>query len=562
MSTRLLNLKEEYKMRYSNENKEKANGVVNTPMDMAAFLAEQIISIASNRFDNKTVIKVLDPAIGEGNLIISIIEKLLLVFPNKKIKVKGFEKDSKVAQDTFNLLKSKYLDIEFDICSGDFLQNINSITEKYDFIIANPPYVRTQILGADKAQQIAKSTGLNGKIDIYYAFLLYMNKVLAQDGVAGYITSNKFLTIKSGSSVRDYMLKNYKIHYIVDFGDTKMFNASVLPCIIIFSKGCTNNAKEVKFTSIYETDNSTDDYVNCGSIFEHIENSGNYKIKNGKIFKIKQGVLRDVNKGALWVITSNDTDLWLNKIEGKTYKHFSDIGKIRVGIKTTADNVFIGDNWDTNHENLELLKPLITHRNAGQIIPDNSAKWKVLYTHTIENGKKVAVDLNNYPNSKAYLETHYEQLSARKYIHKAKRKWFEIWVPQNPMSWANRKIVFRDISAKPEFWIDESGSVVNGDCYWIDIAPTVSEEEIYLALAVANSSFIEKYYDVKFNTKLYSGKRRYMSQYVEQFPIPDPHTIYAQKAISIVKKIITGSKIDTSSYIKEINTLVEAMFSN
>jgi len=66
-----------------------------------------------------------------------------------------------------------------------------------------------------------------------------------------------------------------------------------------------------------------------------------------------------------------------------------------------------------------------------------------------------------------------------------------------------------------------------GDCYWIDILPSVSEDILLFSLAVANSNFIEKYYDMKFNNKLYSGKRRFMAQYVEN----SPHTkkpIYAE----------------------------------
>ncbi len=173
--------------------------------------------------------------------------------------------------------------------------------------------------------------------------------------------------------------------------------------------------------------------------------------------------------------------------------HLSDIGKIRVGIKTTADNVFIGNDWTGEKAKIELLRPLITHRDAGQIVAKGKSTWKVLYTHTTVDGKKVAYDIDDYPESKSYLEQHYEQLAGRNYVIKAKRNWYEIWVPQNPDSWKNRKIVFRDISEKPEFWLDETGAIVNGDCYWIDIDSSVFEDTIYLALAVVNSSFIKKY---------------------------------------------------------------------
>ena len=238
------------------------------------------------------------------------------------------------------------------------------------------------------------------------------------------------------------------------------------------------------------------------------------------------------------------------------------MAKVRVGIKTTADNVFIGEDWSGKKAEIELLMPLITHRNAGQIVPNSTSQWKVLYTHTTKNGKKVAYNLDQFPKAKAYLESHYDQLAGRKYVIQAHRNWYEIWVPQNPDAWQHKKIVFRDISERPEFWYDETGAVVNGDCYWIDIFPGTMDEVVYLALAVANSKFIEKYYDIKFNTKLYSGKRRYQTQYVEQFPIPYYGSELAEKAIELVRKIIAGGcENDSSSYKKELDEIVEQLFS-
>jgi len=112
-----------------------------------------------------------------------------------------------------------------------------------------------------------------------------------------------------------------------------------------------------------------------------------------------------------------------------------------------------------------------------------------------------------------------------------------------------KKIVFRDISEKPQFWLDTTGAIVNGDCYWIDIYNDIEEDIILLALAIANSTFIETFYDVKFNNKLYAGKRRYMAQYVEQFPLPNPTAEKAQKAINLVRKILNfSSKTNESPY--------------
>ena len=544
-------------MRYSNTGKDKENGIVYTPREMADYVAKEILKYRSSAFGPE--ISILDPAVGTGELLIAMINAISE--PGKKIRAVGYETDAVIGKETQRKLESMFPQVEVAIRISDFLDVVEKEdTEKYDCIIANPPYIRTQIMGSVRTQKMARKLSLPGRVDIYYAFLLYAKKVLKPSGVAGFITSNKFMTIKAGNAVRNYMVKNYTLRHITDLGDTKLFNASVLPCIIIFSLGRTVEKESVNFTSVYQ-ENNGGRYRNIQSIFDAVYEEGVYQLPSGKSYRFQQGTLQSVENDSLWTISSCENQKWLKNVESKTWRTFSQIGKIRVGIKTTADNVFIGDTWIGEDANLELLRPLITHRNAGQIIANNHVQWKVLYTHKIEQGKRVAYDIDHFPKSKAYLMKHYEQLDGRSYVKKANRKWYEIWVPQNPDAWNHRKIVFRDISEEPQFWIDETGAVVNGDCYWIDIYPDVGEDIIYLALAVANSKFIEKYYDIRFNTRLYSRKRRYQTQYVEQFPIPYYATGPAQRAISLVKKIIAeGNNHVVSSYKNELDSIVNELF--
>lgn len=260
-----------------------------------------------------------------------------------------------------------------------------------------------------------------------------------------------------------------------------------------------------------------------------------------------------------WVIGDKEQDRWLEKVNQNTWKTFDEIGKVRVGIKTTADNIFLF-NKDAKSVDIELIKELITHRNAGCYLANNKISWSVLYPHKSINGKKTVIDIDLYPKTKSYLLEHFDQLNNRNYIKKAKRKWYEIWVPQNPALWSHRKIVFRDITEFPQFWYVSEDAVVNGDCYWIDFNNTVSEEIIYLMLAVANSQFIVNFYDRKFNTKLYSSKRRFMTQYVEKFPLPDPTKKESLKIISIVKEILNSQNLDKTQKA-EIDSLVEKSFS-
>ena len=103
--------------------------------------------------------------------------------------------------------------------------------------------------------------------------------------------------------------------------------------------------------------------------------------------------------------------------------------------------------------------------------------------------------------------------------------------------WDLPKLVFRDIAAMPTFWIDMEGSVVNGDCYWLTCDDPSQTEILWLAAAIGNSTFIESFYDYRFHNQLYAGRRRFMTQYVEQFPLPDPANSSSKAIIDRAKRI-------------------------
>ncbi len=161
----------------------------------------------------------------------------------------------------------------------------------------------------------------------------------------------------------------------------------------------------------------------------------------------------------------------------------------------------------------------------------------MVYPHECVASKRRAVPLNDYPKTRAYLERHRQALEARRYVLDAGRQWYELWVPQDPDAWGQPKLVFRDIAAEPCFWIDRDGSIVNGDCYWLVCEQQASEDLLWLAVSVGNSKFIESFYDHCFNNKLYAGRRRFITQYVEKFPLPDPNTAISKEMVRRAKTI-------------------------
>lgn len=552
----------------------KSTGATYTPPQLAKFVAQQMLNeyVAS---EEKRDLRILDPAVGDGELLVSLVTELKERHPSVRVVCDGFDTNGNELEIARTRLESIAPDAVGEFRNSDFLEEIMSSGginvdlfsastshKKYDLIIANPPYVRTQVLGAERARQIAKEFSLRGRIDLYYAFLLGMSVSLNEQGIAGVIVSNRFMTTKSGASVRRELLHRFDVFHIWDFGDTKLFDAAVLPAVLMLGPKASGAGGEPKLTSIYQSEGKPSHSVS--SPFDALNYSGRVQVEDARIFEVKHGSLSSRGGSEVWSLISKEAQDFLSTVDATTWATFAEIGKIRVGVKTCADKVFIRKDWsDTFSGNTpELLRALTTHHIARRFRADRqNSNYQILYPHEVVGGRRRAVDLEKYPVSKKYLESCRAILESRSYVTKAGRKWYEIWVPQDPDAWSCPKLVFRDISEHPTFWIDLSGSVVNGDCYWMKAQSKKDEDLLWLALCVANSSFIETFYDVKFNNRLYAGRRRFITQYVEKFPLPEPSTEGSQKMVEMAKAIYSKKNYEeTTGMQSELDSLVWRAF--
>ncbi|MEI7491325.1 MAG: N-6 DNA methylase [Bacteroidota bacterium] len=531
----------------------KHSGATFTPEGLADFLSERII-----KYLNTATIRILDPACGEGELLVSIGKKL----NDRRVNfnLTGIDSNNDYLNVAQQRIRSETAQNPI-IISGDFLESFNLVSDQLSFdlfttpalqdlavnvVIANPPYVRTQILGTEKAQLIAKKFNLKGRVDLYYPFLIGMTTCLQEGGILGVLTSNRYLSTKSGESIRKYLADNYEILEIIDLGDTKLFDAAVLPAIFIGRKQKKTNPSPI-FMKIYEESRvNSQNATQANSVFEILnsEKTGSFHLGN-KYYHKTEGVLVTSNsKGHPWSMLSNEESGWVSKIDGSTKFRVGDFFKVRVGIKTTADKIFIREDWnDLGKLKPEetLLKELISQENIQKWNFSQNSNLKVLYPYTTVNGKKEVLDIDNFPKAKKYFLAHENDLKKRKYVIKAGRKWYEIWVPHNPDFWRLPKLVFPDISDNPRFCFDLSGKIVNGNCYWI-VGSEESDIDILLLIqGVANSKLMIKYHDSVFNNKLYSGRRRYFTQYVEKYPIPNIDLPVSNEIIQIVKELNDSS---------------------
>lgn len=558
--------------------KQKETGSHYTPSDLAELISEKLLK--QETLKGKENIKVLDPSCGDGELLLAI-QKIGLQ-KGYNLELYGVDSDSeslalaqkrldKMNYNNYTLINKDFLELVDDTEDLTLFSTSEEEIPPVDIIIANPPYVRTQVLGGEKTQKLSKKYGIKGKIDLYQIFLVAMTKLLKTGGALGVITSNRYLNTKGGETTRKFLINNYEISEIIDLGDTKFFSAAVLPAILFGVKSEEDTekrllSKQTDFLKIYENNNSNTEnskkYSNLIDLL-NVTSTGTYSVSD-KVYSVSTGkLITPENYKEPWILATDEEYSWFEKVNDKSFATINTFAKVKVGVKTTADAVFIRSDWQSLPSNQipedNILYPLVSSEDAEKwkVVLNNHDKL-ILYPHEVVDGKRVPIDLEEYPKAGNYLKEHRERLEGRKYVIKANKKWFEIWVPHNPEKWKDPKLVFPDISVEPKFFFDNEGTIVDGNCYWITLKENVSQELLYLIMGTANSTFMSKYHDIAFQNKLYAGRRRYLTQYVGKYPLINPDSLHAKEIIMHVEEIIFNDlgPEEIESKESKINTLL------
>lgn len=557
----------------------KKTGAHYTPTRLAQFVASKILEYYTPP-DSDSKVRVLDPACGDGELLRALVD----TWPHKTrsyVSLIGIDSDRVAFQNVRYRVQNLGVNA-IDLRREDFLERVQtelksalplpgSLLESVDVIIANPPYVRTQVLGAKKAKKLASDFNLSGRVDLYHAFLVAMKHCLKNNGILGVITSNRFIATKSGSRVRELLATDFEILDLYDLGDTKLFEAAVLPAVIIARRRQAplfRSAQITRFIKVYETLEKTfaDEVDNvCAAITKRDDRIVRVGRDN---FRVTVGTVNVPLSGKEpWIMVSDNEREWLRIIHHSSKYVLSEITTVRVGVKTTANRVFIRNDWDdlpeTSRPESSLLYPVISASDAAKwkAKSESLTSKKILYPHFAVGGVRGVIRLEDYPRAKSYFEIHRENLKRREYLCKSNREWYEIWVPQDPAAWSRPKIVFPDISPVSNFMYDVSGAIVDGNCYWMTFGEC-EDDWLYLILGIANSVLMTRFHDLSFNNKLYSGRRRYLTQYVEKYPLPDIQRQGAHRVIEKVKKILRGglSQKEVIVLENELETAVMAAY--
>jgi methylase of polypeptide subunit release factors len=541
---------------YSNEHR-KLLGTHYTPEPIVDYIVKRSLLPLLESPDYQEI-KVLDPACGSGLFLLKSFDILAQHWRNtfgsfgpKQAKhilsnsLYGIDIDEQAVLTTRKHLLEKAALVESDvpllnenIIVRDALTLKLPVTQfgrsyqKHSFhcIIGNPPYIRIQNTSQEKRDYYTSTyVTASGRFDISTLFLELSEYLLKEQGRIGFIVSNKILSTSGAKKLRAFLLSRFSIEEIVDLSDTKLFEAAVLPMILVATRSRHNN-NHIAYSSITELHNHVTETIQTDNLLGLISSSpipfeGNVSTVN-KVFQIQRFYAnRPSLRANVWTFHNERENRLLAKLRHNSFNTLNDLSeKISVGLKTTADQVFvkpmIKDFIELKGLESDLVYPVLESHNIERwkYSWDSRLDLFVLYPHVEQNGKVVPVDLDRYPNTKHYLEINRPQLEGRTYLTESGRRWYEIWVHQSPDDFRQRKIITPDISSHNRFALDDKSFFVNGTCFYI-ILKDKSDDSYFSILGLLNSKVIEYFHKTTSGNSLYAKRFRYWSSYLGSYPI-------------------------------------------
>ena len=299
-----------------------------------------------------------------------------------------------------------------DVQGTDFLL---SQTEKYDYIIGNPPYVSiTGLSESEKSEYKALFRTARGRFDLYLLFFERALNSLVHQGRLVFITPEKFTYVESASPLRE-LLASFRIEQIRLMPEDTFGDLVTYPTVTTVSRGRPGVTRVVH--------------------------------RDGRRSKVR---------------VPQDGRSWLHAFSGgKESEGGLSLGdvclRISCGVATGADKVFVFDKRKLGNTLLPYARPTVGGREleAGSIdVPRNH----LMLMPYDSSGKLLPLDqLGEFKNYLSRDDIRSKLLSRTC----AKRKpWHSFHETPVLRDILRPKILFKDICPTPQFWVDWSGDIV------------------------------------------------------------------------------------------------------
>ncbi len=213
------------------------------------------------------------------------------------------------------------------------------ISDGFDIVIGNPPYVSANNMSLQDRQLLNKSSeylALTGKWDLYIAFTEKSLKLLSKAGVFTFIIPFGVLNQPFAEAIRKIILENFKILSIVDLHNEKIFeNATVPSCIPVIQ----NKTEHEYNLNILEFRESQFHVKYCINIQKYY-NAEQYMFRTedlNKFSEVLNNIKKDSNKLESYFYTSTGAEIHGKEKRSEDGSTVSGRSKFDVLYRTPSD---------------------------------------------------------------------------------------------------------------------------------------------------------------------------------------------------------------------------------
>ena len=385
----------------------------------------------------------------------------------------------------------------------------------FDIAIANPPYV-----------QLQKDAGRLGKLyqgcgyavftktgDVYQLFYERGCQLLRPErGILAYITSNSWLKAEYGKPLRRYFAEKHTPLLLLELGKDVFESAIVDSGVLMLRTGGSGQP----FRAVDMDRVKTADVPPAPELWGQVRPDGD----------------------APWSVMSLTEQSVLAKMRSKGTPLKDWDVKINFGIKTSYNKAFIID--DATKRELvggesgssDIIVPVLQGKDIRRFRSEWAGKWLIDTHNGYDNTP--AIDIDNYPAIKTYLDNHYLQLEQRK--DKGKTA-YNLRNCAYHEDFRKEKLLWIELVDSGRFSYDNSG--IYGEATTFLMTGTSLK---YLC-AVLNSTLI-RWFLSQIAPTSGMGTLRWKKVYVETIPIPKISTAKQRPLVRLVDEILTAKAAD------------------
>ena len=383
-------------------------GFVPTPSEIVDHMVERLFrERRPKRGDN-----LLDPGCGTGAFLAGVqrwCAKESIALP-RMVGIESHPGRAGQARAAFSGFRN------IEIRGSDFLADS---CEHFDFIIGNPPYVSIYSLSENEKDQFRVSYATaHGRFDLYLLFFERALKSLKHDGRITFITPEKFLYVSSAMPFR-CMLSSLQVEEIELVEERSFAGLLTYPTITtVVNRECARPT----------------------------------------LVRLRDGDARSC-------VLTGDGKSWMPIIQGAKKDQagrpsLKDVCvRVSCGVATGADGVFVRETASLSSELRQFALPTISGRELTSLatISPSPFGYSMLIPYSLDGSLLAERNLGSLGG---YLRRPYNREKLESRTCARRKPWYAFHETPPLPDILRPKILCKDITRNPKFWIDSTGTLV------------------------------------------------------------------------------------------------------